>query len=63
MDINLTLPEHAVQYMAQLCEMRRATLNELLDASQYGLGFEAEFDSINAIECALPDIPGDPKSG
>lgn len=54
--VTLTLPKHAARYLAKMCERERARLlAELMATQVYDLGMDASFDSLNEIECALPD--------
>lgn len=56
----LTLPAHAIRFLERVLRDERA---RMIEASQ-GFGFghdlqvDAAFDSLNTIECALPDLVG-----
>ena len=50
--VTLTLPEHAVRYLSKMCERDR---HDLASGPELpALVFEASFDSLDAIESAIP---------
>jgi len=55
-EITIKLPEHAIRYLRRMCEVERRILSELMTTS-FGptMAIQASFDSLNAIESALPD--------
>lgn len=55
-EITITLPEHAIRYLRKMCEVERGVLSELMTTS-FGpaMAIQVAFDSLNAIESALPN--------
>lgn len=58
------LPEHAVRYLAKMCHEERGRLADF-DEEAWGLAVVAAFDSLGAIEAALPALAatGEEKNG
>lgn len=54
--ITITLPEHAIRYLRDMCERERTALVEI-QTTTFGstLQLQAAFDSLDAIESVLPD--------
>lgn len=55
-EVTITLPAHAIRYLRQMCDTERSALADL-SASTFmpNLQLQAAFDSLNAIESALPN--------
>jgi hypothetical protein len=57
-EVTITLPAYAVRYLREMCVRERHWLaNHLALTGHYQIGHDASFDSLSAIECALPDEP------
>ena len=52
-EIEIKLPHHAIRYLRSMCASERRMLSETAMES-FGLGIVSAFDSLNAIENALP---------
>lgn len=54
--MQIELPEHAIRYLKKMCEEERHRLarQEYIDQAPPSLQDLAAFDSLNAIESALP---------
>ncbi len=54
--ISIELPEYAIRYLKKMCQEERDRINYGIYKEQCGptLQDQAAFDSINAIESALP---------
>lgn len=54
--IKIELPEHAIEYLKEMCKQQRSKLvhREYVDQSPPSLQDLAEFDSLQAIENSLP---------
>lgn len=54
--IEVKLTRHAIRYLREMCKSERRYLNNLM-AETFGptLAAEAAFNSLNEIECALPN--------
>jgi hypothetical protein len=56
-EVTITLPKYAVRYLREMCNRDREFLACVVDKRGYTIGCEAAYDSLDAIECALPDEP------
>jgi hypothetical protein len=54
-EVSITLPWHAIRYLRQMCERDREFLSCMIEGNELSLGSMAAHDSLNAIECALPN--------
>lgn len=53
-EIVIKLPEHAVRYLKRMLELERKRISNLESQVGHSLQSMAAYDSINAIESALP---------
>lgn len=55
-EIIMKLPAHAIRYLREMCVSERKYLSEMMN-STFGpsLAIQAAYDSLNAIESALPN--------
>lgn len=54
-EIEIKLPEHAIRYLIEMCKRDREFLACMTEGQELSLGSMAAYDSLNAIESALPD--------
>lgn len=54
-ELTLTLPRHAVRFLAQVCKAQRLRMVKALIDGMPSLQSEAAFDSLDCLESALPD--------
>lgn len=53
-EITIILPEHAIRYLKRMLELERKRIVNLENEVGHSLQSMAAYDSINAIESALP---------
>ena len=52
--VEISLPNHAVEYLKKMCERERVWLNSSPATENISLGGLAAYDSLNIIESSLP---------
>lgn len=57
MDVwTIQLRTHEIRYLKKMCERDREFLSCMTEGQELSLGSMASYDSLNSIECALPDV-------
>jgi hypothetical protein len=54
-ELTITLPVYAIRYLKEMCKRDREFLGCIGEDDHLGLGLLAAYDSLEAIECALPE--------
>jgi len=52
--VTIALPDHAVRYLVGMLQSERHALSQVPALSAHELGLLAHYDSLNALESAIP---------